>query len=101
MACVDLSTLVSLLGHTSIHTTMRYVHLAEEHKRAATAKIERLKTVSAIDLARRSQGGTYKSHYSRASERMEPTRKSLTGLVGARGFEPWTPAPQGKLQITK
>jgi hypothetical protein len=56
MAGVDLPTLASLLGHTIVHTTMRYVPLAEEHKREATAKIERLKTASAIDLESRSQG---------------------------------------------
>jgi integrase len=56
MAGVDLPTLAALLGHTSVQMTMRYVHPAEEHKREATAKIERFKTASAIDLATRSQG---------------------------------------------
>jgi integrase len=56
MAGVDLPTLAALLGHTSVQMTMRYVHPAEEHKREATAKIERFKKASAIDLATRSQG---------------------------------------------
>jgi len=56
MAGVDLPTLAALLGHTGVQMTMRYVHPAEEHKREATAKIERFKTASAIDLATRSQG---------------------------------------------
>jgi integrase len=43
MAGVDLPTLAALLGHTSVHMTMRYVHPAEEHKREAVAKIERFK----------------------------------------------------------
>jgi integrase len=54
MAGVDLPTLAALLGHTSVHMTMRYVHPAEEHKREAAAKIERFKTASAIELAARS-----------------------------------------------
>ena len=56
MAGVDLPTLAALLGHTGVQMTMRYVHPAEEHKREATAKIERFKTASAIDLATRSHG---------------------------------------------
>jgi integrase len=56
MAGVDLPTLAALLGHTSVQMTMRYVHPAEEHKREATAKIEKFKMASAIDLANRSQG---------------------------------------------
>jgi len=60
MAGVDLPTLAALLGHTSVHMTMRYVHPAEEHKREAATKIERFKTESAIELATRSQGVTTK-----------------------------------------
>jgi site-specific recombinase XerD len=55
MAGVDLPTLAALLGHTSVQMTMRYVHPAEEHKREATAKIEKFKTATAIELASRSQ----------------------------------------------
>jgi integrase len=55
MAAVDLPTLSALLGHTSVQMTMRYVHPAEEHKREATAKVEKFKTTSAIELATRSQ----------------------------------------------
>jgi hypothetical protein len=39
VARVDLSALFALLGQTSIQMTMRYAHLAEEHKREAVAKI--------------------------------------------------------------
>jgi integrase len=60
MAGVDLPTLAALLGHTSVQMTMRYVHPAEEHKREATAKLEKFKTASAIELASRSQGVTTK-----------------------------------------
>jgi len=60
MAGVDLPTLAALLGHTSVQMTMRYVHPAEEHKREATAKFEKFKMASAIELASRSQGVTTK-----------------------------------------
>ena len=39
MAGVDLPTLAALLGHKSIHMTMRYVHPADEDKREAVHKI--------------------------------------------------------------
>ena len=39
-AGVDLVTLNSLLGHTKIQMTMRYVHPAEEQKREAMTKLE-------------------------------------------------------------
>jgi integrase len=55
MAGVDLSTLAALLGHTNVQMTMQYVHPAEDHKREATAKIEKFKTSSAIELAAASQ----------------------------------------------
>ena len=61
MAGVDLPTLATLLGHTSVYMTMRYVHPAEEHKREAVAKIERFKAETAIELATRSQGVTTKA----------------------------------------
>lgn len=60
MAGVDLPTLAALVGHTSVQTTMRYVHPAEEHKREDTAKFEKFKMASAIELANRSQGVTTK-----------------------------------------
>jgi integrase len=58
MAGVDLPTLAALLGHTSVHMTMRYVHPAEEHKREAAEKIEKFKAASAMKLAERSYGVT-------------------------------------------
>jgi integrase len=41
MAGVDLATLKELMGHSSITTTMRYVHPTPEHKRRAADKLER------------------------------------------------------------
>jgi integrase len=61
MAGVDLPTLATLLGHTSVRMTMRYVHPAEEHKREATAKFEKSRMASAIVPASRSQGVTTKA----------------------------------------
>jgi site-specific recombinase XerD len=60
MAGVDLPTLAALLGHTNVQMTMRYVHPAEEHKREATAKVEKYKTTTVLDLATRSQAATTK-----------------------------------------
>jgi integrase len=40
MAGVDLATLKELMGHSSITTTMRYVHPTPEHKRRAAEKLE-------------------------------------------------------------
>ena len=39
MAGVDLNTVRELLGHADIKMTLRYAHLAPEHKAAAVEKL--------------------------------------------------------------
>lgn len=52
---VDLPTLASMLGHTKIQMTMRYVHPAEEQKRAASVKVENFRTSGILEAVRKSR----------------------------------------------
>ncbi len=41
MKGVDLRTLGELLGHRSFQMTMRYTHLAADHKRSAVTRLDK------------------------------------------------------------
>jgi integrase len=41
MADVDIRTVAELMGHKSIQMTMRYAHLAPEHKLVAVERLAR------------------------------------------------------------
>jgi site-specific recombinase XerD len=41
MSGVDLRTVQELMGHNMIAMTLRYSHLAEEHKRSAVERLDR------------------------------------------------------------
>jgi integrase len=58
----DLPTLSTLLGHTSIQMTIRYVHPAAEQKRMAIEKFERFRAEGIINAAaaQQNQGVTTK-----------------------------------------
>ena len=44
MAGVDMATLAAIIGHGSLRTIMRYVHIGQEHQRAAMLQIEQAMT---------------------------------------------------------
>ena len=48
MAGVDLNTVRELLGHADISTTLRYAHLAPEHKSQAVEKIVKSRNTDPI-----------------------------------------------------
>jgi integrase len=50
-AGVDVLTLASLLGHTAVQMTMRYVHPTDQHKREAAEKLETYNRESLFRLA--------------------------------------------------
>ena len=56
MAGVDLPTLKELMGHSTITTTMRYVHPTPEHKRAAVDKLERFNVEQVFQCASDNRG---------------------------------------------
>jgi len=61
MAGVDLPTLMELMGHSDISTTMRYVHPTPEHKREAVQKLERYNMERVFALYEKAPGSPRKS----------------------------------------
>jgi hypothetical protein len=76
--------------------TMRYVYPAAERKKTAMEKFEKFSAegIMSAATAQQKSRGTYKSHYTRESELMTTTRKSLKELVDVTGIEPVTPCLQ-------
>ncbi len=56
MAGVDLPTLKELMGHSTITTTMRYIHPTPEHKRAAVDKLERFNVEQVFQIFEGKEG---------------------------------------------
>jgi integrase len=50
MKSVDLNTVRELLGHSDVKMTLRYAHLAPEHKAVAVEKLASLLVASPRDL---------------------------------------------------
>ena len=63
LAGVDLPTLKELMGHSSISTTMRYVHPTPEHKRQSVGKLEQFNAEQIFALYE-GHAGPHKSPHS-------------------------------------
>ncbi|MCH8267999.1 MAG: site-specific integrase [Acidobacteria bacterium] len=73
MAGVDLATLKELMGHSTITTTMRYVHPTPEHKRAAVDKLERFNVEQLFRVYDSQQESPQKSPQSPTSYSGQPS----------------------------
>ena len=81
---VDLTTVKELLGHKTLNMTLRYSHLAPEHKSKAVKVLDEvLKSYTNENFS--SHSGSQFTDYSNSD-----SRKPLSAMVGATGFEPAT-----------
>jgi integrase len=61
MAGIDLRTVAELLGHKKIQMTMRYAHLAPQHKLAAVEKLDSYVSAQVAATQKRRRSGTIKT----------------------------------------
>ena len=81
---MDLTTVKELLGHKTLNMTLRYSHLAPEHKSKAVKVLDAvLKSYTNENFS--SHSGSQFTDYSNSD-----SRKPLSAMVGATGFEPAT-----------
>jgi integrase len=84
MKGVDLTTVKELLGHKSIIMTMRYAHLAPEHKTKAVKVLDEVLKSSTNEKLSSQSSSQFTDHSN------GDCPKSLLEMVGATGFEPAT-----------
>ncbi len=86
MAGIDLTSVKELLGHKTITMTLRYSHLAPEHKRKAVQVLDRI-------MEKNEDEDLYNGYnFDTISEKSQHVDcpKPLREMVGATGFEPAT-----------
>ncbi|MCK6461748.1 MAG: tyrosine-type recombinase/integrase, partial [Planctomycetes bacterium] len=65
---VSIATLSRMLGHRSIHMTMRYAHLCPDDRRLAAAAVGEALASGAVAVAKGTSGGTNGDAASEARE---------------------------------
>ena len=55
---MDIRTVQGLLGHSSLHTTMRYAHFAESHAMRSAREVEAIEQSQLEEMLKRDESGT-------------------------------------------
>ncbi len=55
---LDLRTVQGLLGHSSLHTTMRYAHYVESHAMRSVREVESIEKSQLEEILKRDESGT-------------------------------------------